>query len=227
MRPCEGGTHNHRMSCEAARSSSCDEPCYGSRPAAGTTAQILQQQLQRRLRKHLHVRLPVAAARLQRHHLLDSAPRSPCSYGRRHRRSGCRSARWRRSPTGPTWWRNAARIWLCQQLCVRLRCRADALHVGIAHLHQQPPRIAGVDHGAAEEIGGCARHGQQRRRNQPARRRFRDRNRLLALDQFGARSARRYRISSFIEVLNSASGSASATPSSLPACRRASARPRG
>ena len=70
--------------------------------------QILQQQIQRRARERLHVGEPVGAAGLQRDHLLLAGPRPPCSYGRRRRRSGCRSVRWRRSPTGPSRWRSAA-----------------------------------------------------------------------------------------------------------------------
>ena len=56
----------------------------------------------------------------------------------------------------------------------------------------------GVDHGAAEEIGGCAGHRQQRRRDQAAGRGFRDRNRLLAARSVVRRSSRRWSTSSFM-----------------------------
>jgi hypothetical protein len=53
----------------------------------------------------------------------------------------------------------------------------------VENIHQRAPRIARIDHGAAEKIGRGARHRQQRRRDQATARGFRDRNGLFARDQ--------------------------------------------
>ncbi len=90
-----------------------------------------------------------------------------------------RRAGFRQAPVGRKALAHLAR----QQFCVRLRRRANALHRLVRNIHQQPPRVAGIDHGAAEEIGGSAGHRQQRRRDQAAGRGFRNGNRLFPLDQ--------------------------------------------
>src|SRR4051794_40889740 len=125
----------------------------GPNTFAGTTTspQILQQQFQRRLRERLHVGLPIHASRLQREH-----GRSwPCD---RHAamagsvavavagRAG--GAGLRQAPIGRKPLTHLAR----QQFGVRLGCRADALHRLVRNVHQQPPRVPGIDHGAAEKI---------------------------------------------------------------------------
>ena len=72
-----------------------------------------------------------------------------------------------------------------QQFCVGLGGRADSLHRVVGDVHQNPPRIAGIDHGGAEEIGRGAGHREQRGRDQAAGRGFRDRDGLAPLDQPG------------------------------------------
>ena len=70
--------------------------------------QALQQKIQRRFGERVHVGEAIGAAGLQRHDGFDWARRSRCSYGRRHRRSGCRSVRWRRSRRAPRSMQSAA-----------------------------------------------------------------------------------------------------------------------
>ena len=51
------------------------------------------------------------------------------------------------SPVGR---RSAAGVWAREQFRIRLGRRANALHRLVGNVHQQPPRIAGIDHRAAE-----------------------------------------------------------------------------
>ena len=64
---------------------------------------------------------------------------------------------------------------LGQQLRVGLRRGTKALHSFVRNIHQHAPGIAGVDHGAAEEIGGCAGHREKAGRDQAAGPRIRPR----------------------------------------------------
>jgi hypothetical protein len=59
----------------------------------------------------------------------------------------------------------------------------EFLHRLVRDVHQNPPRVAGVDHRGAEEISRSAGHREQRRGNQAAGRGFGDRDGLAPLDQ--------------------------------------------
>ena len=69
---------------------------------------------------------------------------------------------------------------LRQQPRIRLGRGAHAQRRKVGQVEQRPPRRRGVDHGAAEEIGGRARQREQRRRDQAAGRGFGDDNGLAA-----------------------------------------------
>jgi hypothetical protein len=75
----------------------------------------------------------------------------------------------------------------CQQRRIDLGRGPHAGERRIRNIEQHAPRLAGIDHGAADEISRCARHRQQRRRYEPAGRRFGDRDGFLSRHQDGGK----------------------------------------
>ena len=73
----------------------------------------------------------------------------------------------------------------------------------VGNIHQHAPRVAGIDHGPAEEIRRGAGHRQQRGRDQAAGRGFRDRDGLAAARSAARRFSRRWQPDSFMRCLSS------------------------
>src|SRR5581483_2433824 len=77
-----------------------------------------------------------------------------------------------------------------QQQRVRLGRSADAGHRFVGYRKQRMPRRVGIDHGAADEVRRGAGYRQQRRREQPSRRRFGHGDRLAPPFQQAGRAFR-------------------------------------
>ncbi len=132
----------------------------------------------------VHVAEPVGAAGLQRHH---------GRLGTGHRHAAVtggvavavagwpRCAGFRQAPIG----REAISDPACEQFGIGLRGRTDSLHRLIGNVDEDPPRVAGIDHRRAEEIGRRAGHGEQGSGNQATGRGFRDRDGLFPRNQSG------------------------------------------